>query len=396
MVTGQLVALDRALRALEQEVRALKPDAMAGVEAKRCAERLARIEHVCAAAKAMCARRVEQTEVFRQGGHRSAATWLAAASGDSVGSAAELIATAGRIAPGSAVDDAFRKGRLSPAQAREIAEAVHKDPSAELALLEQSEQVSLHELKKQCRSVRSAATAEETKRRTYERIRAGRFHKSWIDADGAYCYRGRTTPDDGARIEAALDAERTRIARAARAAGSTERGEAYAVDALVALARRRAGGEGSGNTTMILRVDALAWMRGTTEPGETVEIDGIGPVPLALVERYLPEAFVKIVVNKGKDIRTVAHAGRIIPAHLASALEARDPACVVPGCTVASNLETHHIVPFSHGGPTSLTNLCRVCAYHHYLITTEGFAVSGKQGAWRWHEPIRGRPPDER
>ena len=38
----------------------------------------------------------------------------------------------------------------------------------------------------------------------------------------------------------------------------------------------------------------------------------------------------------------MCHAGRSVSAHVQSALEERDPVCVVPGCDVAHGLENHH------------------------------------------------------
>jgi hypothetical protein len=75
----------------------------------------------------------------------------------------------------------------------------------------------------------------------------------------------------------------------------------------------------------------------------------------------------------------VCHGGRTIPAHLFTALEARHETWVVPGCDVANGLEAHHVVPFAHGGPTSLANLV-FCSHHHYLITHKGYELAGTEG----------------
>ena len=63
---------------------------------------------------------------------------------------------------------------------------------------------------------------------------------------------------------------------------------------------------------------------------------------MAAVRSQLSEAFVKILVHDGVDVTTVCHAGRTVTAHVQSALEARDPVCVVPGCDVAHGLQNHH------------------------------------------------------
>lgn len=94
-----------------------------------------------------------------------------------------------------------------------------------------------------------------------------------------------------------------------------------------------------------------------------------------------------MLVTDGADVKTVAHAGRTIPARLRTALEARDPVCVVPGCDVMRGLEIDHRVPWAHDGPTQLDNLARLCGWHHYLKTHQGFRLSGGPGDWRWSAP---------
>jgi hypothetical protein len=165
-------------------------------------------------------------------------------------------------------------------------------------------------------------------------------------------------------------------------------------DALLALADRGPAGKGTAGTVMHLRADLAALRRGHTEAGEVCEIPGVGPVPVAVARELMGEAFVKRVITDGVDVTTVCHLGRAIPAHLRSALEERDPVCVVPGCDVAHGLEIdHRIVPFAEGGPAALWNLARLCHQHHYLRTHQGFRLEGGPGAWEWR-PSGPDPPD--
>ena len=71
------------------------------------------------------ARRVAETKVWRQGGHRSAAHWIAEATGETVGSAARTLETARVLGSLPETDAAFRSGMLSETQAAliEIASA---------------------------------------------------------------------------------------------------------------------------------------------------------------------------------------------------------------------------------------------------------------------------------
>ena len=143
--------------------------------------------------------------------------------------------------------------------------------------------------------------------------------------------------------------------------------------------------------TVCFLVDASAFTRGYTGKGERCEVAGVGPVPVAALRRQLPDSFVKILVQRGVDVTTVVHAGRSVPAHLQSALEVRDPTCVVPGCDVAHGLENHHWeVDYAVCRHTSLAALARVCHWHHGLLTYGGYVLRGGPGAWEMRGPPGG------
>ena len=40
--------------------------------------------------------------------------------------------------------------------------------------------------------------------------------------------------------------------------------------------------------------------------------------------------------------------------------------CTVPGCTARRNLQSHHVVFRSHGGPDEPWNRTTLCAFHHH------------------------------
>ena len=154
--------------------------------------------------------------------------------------------------------------------------------------------------------------------------------------------------------------------------------------------RRQAGGPQPPRATVICRVDLSALRRGSLAPGESCEIPGVGPVPLAVARELFSDCFLKFVISDGIDVRTVAHFGRSIPAHLKTALQFRDRCCVVPGCGRTFGLEYDHIVEFALGGPTSLENLCRLCGPHHAQKTHKGYRISGGPGGWQWLPPRAG------
>ncbi|MBJ7382741.1 MAG: HNH endonuclease, partial [Acidimicrobiia bacterium] len=201
------------------------------------------------------------------------------------------------------------------------------------------------------------------------------------------------------------------IFKVARKSGEHERPEAYAADALMALCEKASGKHSSesgtktsrSNAVINIRVDIDALKRGRTEHGEICEIAGVGPIPVATATEYLGEAFLKLLVIDGVDIKTVAHMGRHIPAPLRTAVEERDRVCQVPTCDMALGLEIDHIKPFSEGGPASFENLVRLCKRHHHQKTHDGYRLErvdghescdtstlenvGKRARWAWRGP---------
>lgn len=85
----------------------------------------------------------------------------------------------------------------------------------------------------------------------------------------------------------------------------------------------------------------------------------------------------------------MAHAGRSIPAHLRTALDIRDPKCIVPHCPVRHGLQRDHRDPWSATRDTSLENMARLCRWHHYMKSHLGYRYRGGPGTWQWI------PPDE-
>jgi hypothetical protein len=365
-----------AVDALKATARALDPLCVDGPDAAALFELVSEGERVCAAMKALMARRVDQTGMWRKDGHRSAAHWVAEATGETIGAAARALETARALEQLPDTYAAFRAGELSDVQAAEIASTAAADPYAEGALLRAAAETSVKGLRDRCREVRAGAEADDASwaRRLHEKRRA---HK-WTDPDGTYRLEGRLAPDAGARFDAAWEAHIDRIFREARRAGRREPRAAYAADALVALAS-----EGPCKPVQVsVVVDSAALARGHTEPGERCEITGVGPAPVTTARALLDDAAVSVLARDGNDITGVSSAKRTIPAKLRRALEARSPTCGVKVCANDQFLEIDHVVPIAEGGRTELGNAWRICAHHHALKTYFGWTVIGEPGNW--------------
>lgn len=373
--------IEGAIGALEQAARELDPDTLEAKSALRLVERCARAEHLAAACKALAAKRVAESGAWRSNGAKSAAHWMALKTGTSVGSAVQVLETASRLSELPKTEKAVRSGRLSEAQAKEIASAAATSPASESELL-QVVREGMTTLRESCARVKAAAVSDESAR--YDRIHRRRRLRNWTDADGAFHLEALLTPDAGAKVLAALEPYRERIFHEARKQGRREPYEAYAADALVALAEDKRNGAGNGRkgpgTLVHVFVDHAALVRGHTKGGETCEIAGVGPVPVATARALANDAFLRVLVRDGTDITAVSGLGRTIPTRLRTAVTARDRKCGVWGCEHSDHLQIDHIVQVTDGGPTSLANLWRLCPHHHDLKTYRGYRVVGGPG----------------
>lgn len=187
--------------------------------------------------------------------------------------------------------------------------------------------------------------------------------------------------------------------RDARAGGWYEGHDAHRADALVDLARTsRGGADGPAGpeATVHVFVDYDALVRGQTVAEEHCEIPGLGPIPVSVARRMATDSILKVIVTKGVEMIAVAHAGRTIRAHHRSALEARDPVCIVPGCGMRRGLQIDHRAPYVETRHTSLDGTARLCRWHHYQKSHCGFTYRGGHGAWEWVPPEMSTPPDSR
>jgi hypothetical protein len=377
----------RAVETLEMESRDLEPGVLDGRDAVRLLEVVARGERLCAAMKARLARRVDETRVWRDGGHRSAAHFVAETTGTTVGAASRTLETARALDELPATEAAFRAGELSETQAAEITSAAGADPAAEAGLLATAVEQSVKGLRDRCRQVRAGAEADDRAwaRRLHDTRRAHR----WPDPDGAWRADIRLSPEAGARVDSAWDAHLDRIFTEARRAGRREPRAAYAADAFVA-----AMTEGPCKPTEVrVTVDAAALARGHTKDGERCEITGVGPAPVTTARAILDDARVSVLVRDGDDITTVSTPTRTIPAKLRRALEARYPTCGVKACANDQFLQIDHVVAVEDHGRTELANTWRICPHHHKLKTHYGWKVVGTPGDWDLVPPDDPDPP---
>src|SRR5690606_18912838 len=157
---------------------------------------------------------------------------------------------------------------------------------------------------------------------------------SGTGGDGAFQLQGHGPADDGEVVLRGLRRCAEEVFRTSAARGERPTFEAMQWDALVAMARvalgeRSAPPTGGAATKVIVRVDADALLRGHTEPGETCELAGVGPVPVAAVRRIVErgDAFLAAVLTSAEKVSGVVHFGRRPNALQRTALEWLHPTC---------------------------------------------------------------------
>ena len=371
---------------------ALDPEVLPAAAAEQLVAVFADVEKLAAAGKALAARRVETAGVWRKGVDRSAADWVARTTGTTTGAARATLETGRAVADQPEVDAAFRAGDLSPVQAAEVTAAVAVEPSAAEGLLKSARSETVKELKERCTRVRAAAAGSEERHAELHRTRSLR---TWTTSDGAAHLHLKTTPDRAARLQAMLAPHLRTVFDTAREAGARETQEAYAHDALFHLLDTGPTGDrparGSDVKTVI-RIDHTAFTREQVEPGETCEILGVGPIPVTVAKALSVDAFYAAVITRGVDIVNVAHLGRAVTAEQRTALQLRDPTCVVPGCTTSHGLEIDHTssaAGWADTRRTTLDHLARLCHHHHQQKTHHGHTLTRTPGAWQWRPPPR-------
>ncbi|HEY2214637.1 MAG TPA: HNH endonuclease signature motif containing protein, partial [Acidimicrobiales bacterium] len=138
----------------------------------------------------------------------------------------------------------------------------------------------------------------------------------------------------------------------------------------------------------VVLVDGEALRRGTTNPGEICEIDGIGPISVEAATELLCDGAAQFMLRSAKSICSVTGRSRYVAQRLAMTLVARDRTCAVPGCGVSKHLESDHcLADYAKGGLTELSNLARLCPSHHDMKSHGGWKLEGQPGQWEWAAP---------
>lgn len=215
--------------------------------------------------------------------------------------------------------------------------------------------------------------------------------------DGCVWLRGFLDSVAGASLRTALDA--LSAPDGASDVRSRERRQADALIDIVDRALDSGRLPGHGGQRPHLQVTASVDTLRALDGADAGEMQLAGAVPAATVQRIACDASIaRVLIDRDSAVLDVSRARRLPAAATRRALLARDKGCVWPGCErPAPWTQAHHLVHWSHGGPTELSNLALVCRRHHWMLHEAGWQmVRGGEGGVTLVPPLPGYTPKAR
>ncbi len=363
-LTGQIVGMERAQRALE-------------------AERLRRVAEL------------DRRKRVHDAAPRAAATWLAGALGTGMGKAIADVRLGRALESMPATAAALAAGELSPGAVRVLVHARQENPgrfdAAEASLIGSATTASPQELGQIVRRWAEEESPSGSVDRA-ERMRRRRHLRVWPDPYGMIRVDGELDPENGEAFGTALRAIRDADARSS--AGNDGRtNDQRMADAAGELARQwldrvdrpTVAGE-RPHVTVTVGLDALR-----ESAGSACHLAVGGAAPAAVARRLACDAAViPAVLNGRSEPLDVGRKSPVVPPAIRRAVVLRDRHCRYPGCDRPQAwCDAHHVVHWADGGRTDLSNLVLLCRPHHREVheglaridaTGEGPAVRARNG----------------
>ena len=147
-----------------------------------------------------------------------------------------------------------------------------------------------------------------------------------------------------------------------------------------------AEGTPSPTAQVLVTVPVLSLLGAVAEPAT---LDGYGPVPPSMARRLVGDgagSFLRVLTDprSGAPLE-IGRTSYRVPKAMRQWLRLRDGRCPFPGCNNQSlDNEADHLLAWSEGGGTGVTNLGQPCRRHHRLRHTT---------AWKPVDATRDQPP---
>ena len=367
---------------------------------------------------AMLGGRFSHSSEWAADGSRSAQDWVRGKTSEGFGSVRAVMATAHDLVTFPEVGEALRRGDLGVKHVQVLAGVAADYPRllahlqaaqteiVELAIVSEPPQFRRY-LTALCLRLDPMAAAEDRKRRDREF-----YFRASVLMDGQVRVDGMLPADVGGLLVAALESARRDCTDDAvsdafgrpitgpqpvdfRAVGQRN---VEALHRILSIAANVDGGLSSvagqrPSVSVTIPLETL-----TAEPGESVvcgwlERFGVPSQPISTdTARRLAcdSALRPLVVDSQGQLVVFGSASRVIAPSMRALVVRRDRHCRFSGCRARID-EIHHVIFFSHGGPTRSDNLLGLCWHHHHLVHDGGWQLVGDANA-----DIKGTGPDGR
>jgi hypothetical protein len=341
---------------------------------------------------------IDRRQAFRADGATSTQAWLVGRNGISAASARSLVRVAERLFDLPHLSDALSAGRISFDKVRAVAGVATPESDAELA--EAATELSVRDLAELVRSARrprAADTRSEQEARSLRcndalrTVNAQLPQDAYVEVRNALEARAKQLGSDGeTRWDQRLaDAFVSLVRSGARPGSGTKSGSGSGTNSGPGTSSGSGpwsvSDSGSGGPpspyTVVAHVPLEVLLDESSELCGELERGGL--ISADVVRRLACDA--KLIIAVDDDVGHTLYEGRQVRAATPTQrreIMRRDRHCRFPGCGHVLFWIPHHVKEWvSDQGPTDLDNLCCLCAYHHHLIHSEGWTMSGDANA---------------
>jgi len=311
-------------------------------------------------------------------GNITAASWIARTCGMSVSSAVDRVCVGEQLESLPKVAAALSSGEISFQSASALCHlherlGEKRDGFDEEEMLGYAREFSVFELRKLCRVAWHVANPDGFFNEAEADFTRRHFHISQMP-DGMFAVDGVLDPVGGAALKTAVDVlakpkgpedERTAKQRRADAVGELAH---HAMEQ--GTLPRRHSVKPHINLTMTL--EGLKGELGVPP----ADLDLSLPISIRTAERLACDCTMSRVLLADSTVIDVGRATRVVSPPTVPALRVRDKGCRFPGCDRQVNWSSpHHLIDWSRGGPSKLSNLVLLCYFHHRLVHEGGWLL---------------------
>jgi hypothetical protein len=324
---------------------------------------------------------IDRRQTWLADGYLSTSAWLSGRFRVGWTVATRQLRHATAIEQMPATSEALASGEISPCSAAVLIAAREAHPDAfarqEDALVDAARTLSVRELRRAVAYWRQALDGPRALEDAEIRHELRRLHLS-PTLEGMTRVDGDLDPETGEIVVTALRAVMDSEERAG--AGEDRRTAAQRrADALGEVCRqwldRSSRPTIAGERPHVNATVDLGALRG--QAGSTSELDFVGPIHPETARRIACDASISRVITSGtSEPLDIGRRTPTVPAPLRRAVALRDRHCRFPGCDRPQAwCDAHHVVHWSDGGATALSNLALLCRRHHRLVHEGGFGM---------------------